>query len=124
MKGKVLALTVHKAKGLEFDYVMIPKTWDPFIKARREVEIAIESQSNGKPRILWKWSVNRTLIENSPSDLFWSSEENEQRKEESRLLYVALTRAVEQLVVLVKPSTGNANLDRNVNSWTDLLGKA
>lgn len=123
MKGKVLALTVHKAKGLEFDYVMIPKTWDQFVRSRREVEIAIESQSNGKPRILWKWLVNGVLIENAPSDLFWSSEESEQRKEESRLLYVALTRAVEQLVVLVKTPNGARNIASNVNSWTDLLGK-
>ena len=124
MKGKVLALTTHKAKGLEFDCVMIPYTWESFVKKKRDVEIAIESQHNGKPRILWKWLIKKELlIENAPTDPVWKVEEKEQRKEETRLLYVALTRAVEQLVVLVKTPKGNGNTRTTVNSWTDLIGK-
>ena len=124
MKGKILALTTHKAKGLEFDYVMIPYTWEPFIKRKREKEIAIESQINGRPRILWRWLIGEVLIENAPTDPVWKAEEREQRKEEARLLYVALTRAVEQLVVLVKTPTGNGSAGNSVNSWSDLMGKA
>lgn len=124
MKGKILALTTHKAKGLEFDYVMIPYTWEPFIKRKREKEIAIESQINGRPRILWRWLIGEVLIENAPTDPVWKAEEHEQRKEEARLLYVALTRAVEQLVVLVKTPTGNGSAGNSVNSWSDLMGKA
>lgn len=123
MKGKILALTVHKAKGLEFDCVIIPYTWEPFVKRKREQEIAIESQSNGRPKIVWKWRSNGVVIENAPTDPVWKEEENEQRKEETRLLYVALTRAIENLVVFVKPPSNNGNTGRGVNTWSDLIGK-
>lgn len=126
MKGKVLALTVHKAKGLEFDRVVIPYTWEPFVKKKRDKEIAIESQPNGRPKIVWKWrpkGSNDLLIENAPSDPAWKEEEHEQRKEETRLLYVALTRAIEDLVVFVKPLSNKGSSGRSVNSWSDLIGK-
>jgi DNA helicase-2/ATP-dependent DNA helicase PcrA len=123
MKGKVLALTVHKAKGLEFDCVIVPKTWEPFVKEKRDQEIAIESQASGPPKIVWKWRIDKLLIENATSDPVWKDEEEEQRKEETRLLYVALTRAIEHLVVFVKPSSSNGNTGQDLNSWSDLIGK-
>ena len=123
MKGKVLALTVHKAKGLEFDCVIVPKTWEPFVKEKRDQEIAIESQASGPPKIVWKWRIDKLLIENASSDPVWKDEEEQQRKEETRLLYVALTRAVEHLVVFVKPSSSNGNTGQDLNSWSDLIGK-
>jgi superfamily I DNA/RNA helicase len=123
MKGKILALTVHKAKGLEFDCVIVPKTWEPFVKEKRDQEIAIESQASGPPKIVWKWRIDKLLIENATSDPVWKDEEEEQRKEETRLLYVALTRAIEHLVVFVKPSSSNGNTGQDLNSWSDLIGK-
>ena len=123
MKGKILALTVHKAKGLEFDCVIVPKTWEPFVKEKRDQEIAIESQASGPPKIVWKWRIDKLLIENATSDPIWKDEEEQQRKEETRLLYVALTRAVEHLVVFVKPSSSNGNTGQDLNSWSDLIGK-
>ena len=53
----------------------------------------------------------------------WRTEENEQRKEEARLLYVALTRAIEQLVVLVKKPPASGSAGGSVNSWSDLMEK-
>jgi DNA helicase-2/ATP-dependent DNA helicase PcrA len=124
-KGKVLALTVHKAKGLEFDRVIIPYTWEPIVKGKRPREIAIIAQPSGRPKIIWKWRVKESgkeiETENAPFDPLWKDEEEEQRKEETRLLYVALTRAIEHLVVFVKPPPKNASTSPAVNSWSDLI---
>src|SRR5690606_35902001 len=37
LMGKVTALTVHKSKGLEFDHVLIPYTWEAFVKKNSSI---------------------------------------------------------------------------------------
>lgn len=79
--GSVFISTAHKAKGLEFGYVFIPKSTDSYW---------------GKPRgqssllhIPWKYLSRVELLEKKEDAI----------EEERRLFYVALTRAKKQILL-------------------------
>lgn len=106
MEGRTTALTVHKSKGLEFDFVIVPNTWTGFgppdtIRTRTAV-----LQADGGKQVLWQWRGGTAPPERS--DRFtnvangnqWRIDDVETAREETRLLYVAMTRARSELVML------------------------
>lgn len=117
---KVTALTVHKAKGLEYDYVIMPCLTTPFGAVDKHNEIAIIGQSNGGARLLWKWKPRsgspRTNVLPADANL-WHAERQEIVREEARLLYVAMTRARKELVILESKAVSNGP----PNTWGDLV---
>jgi DNA helicase-2/ATP-dependent DNA helicase PcrA len=79
--GSVFVTTAHKAKGLEFEYVFIPKTTDSYWGNTRGQSSLIH--------IPWKY-LSRTEL---------TQEKEETIEEERRLFYVAMTRAKKQLIL-------------------------
>jgi ATP-dependent exoDNAse (exonuclease V) beta subunit len=120
--GRTTALTVHKAKGKEFDRVLIPRTTDTFRDDWKSEVGHVIPDSQGRPRLLWQWKPAGRLFNNrrqSDSSLF-SHEAEERRREETRLLYVAMTRARHELVIfasIAAPAVGPVS----ANSWAELL---
>jgi DNA helicase-2/ATP-dependent DNA helicase PcrA len=116
---RVTVLTVHKAKGLEYDCVLIPGTANKFVSdSGRSEEFAFVSE-NGSARVLWKWRPGYRYTNVRPSDSgLWSQEVVERVREETRLLYVAMTRAREALDIVITTRGDNGALP---NSWVDLL---
>jgi ATP-dependent helicase/nuclease subunit A len=93
----VAILTMHRAKGLEFPLVVVPQLEWGF---RRD-------DLGGKIRVGRDWIGMRRLNANDWTQedswarrLLGDMQERAQREEEARILYVALTRARERLVLV------------------------
>jgi superfamily I DNA/RNA helicase len=123
LEGTTTALTVHKSKGLEFDLVLIPNSWTGFATPKHvSTEVSVMPGKNGIPAIAWKWKggpENKTGFSNGSSSQIlkhWKSNEEEIFDEETRLLYVAATRARTELVVFM--------YGKNEESWGGLIRMA
>lgn len=105
---RIVCTTVHKSKGLEYDTVIIPFTTDSIDTMHRNgLDIMYV---NGK--VGYCFSVNGESICNEYFNTDDEILENEM--EESRILYVALTRAINKFVWFNK-------IDSNGNNWGKLL---
>jgi len=126
-EGKVVALTVHKAKGLEFDRVVVPWTSTRFGPPRSlGTRTAVRGAAGETPRLLWGWHLHEgktyeTDFTNLPPGrrTEWNDDDRDNLREETRLLYVAMTRARKELVILMdrRPTPRGAT----PTSWFDLL---
>ncbi|HLH65006.1 MAG TPA: UvrD-helicase domain-containing protein [Solirubrobacteraceae bacterium] len=89
----VQVLTIHRSKGLEFPVVYVPYPWEPGYLPRDPEPVVFHDSSAGDRRTLDVALCGRTF--QSHRRLAAA----EQRGEDLRLLYVALTRARHQVVL-------------------------
>ena len=105
---RVICITVHKSKGLEYGTVIMPATDKEIDKPHRDgLDV---SYVDGK--IGYSISVKGEQYYNN----FYQSkmEIKEMMMEESRILYVAMTRAIDNFIWF-------NNLDAKGNNWGDML---
>ena len=105
-------MTVHKSKGMEFDTVIIPYTDTPFyFDSSTEVLV-----SNDNKQVGWKYIDKSTSanLQNSNYESIRAEEEQSATQEETRILYVAMTRTIHTLICLVAP-------DKKANTWAHLI---
>jgi len=102
----VQVMTIHKAKGLGFDVVILPEIPDGVVPQANYFEVAEgEGWLTQTPP---KWS--RAIIpELTDTETRWS---NGQRYEAFCMLYVALTRAKRGLYVLLEPPAKSSDPDK------------
>lgn len=104
--NRIRVMTVHGAKGLESPVVILPDT------ARRDIrfndQIIVQQDAP-----LW-----RTTAEDSPAAILAATEDGKlaQRAERDRLLYVAMTRAENWLIVGAAGDLGNSG-----DSWYEKI---
>ena len=107
----VYIMTVHKSKGLEYDTVIMPAMNGNLIP-REQTTILVNDK-----KIAWYYKKNTSGHMNS----VWYDELRKEAvrkgvEEETRMLYVAMTRAVNKLIMLVN------NWD-SYESWSSLIRK-
>ncbi len=100
--GAVQVLTIHGAKGLEFPIVYCPYLWEEgwIPEVGKPEAIPVFHSDDGTRRRMVE--VGGTDAEGF--DVKWRHSRDEQRGEELRLLYVALTRARHQVVLWWAPT--------------------
>jgi superfamily I DNA/RNA helicase len=86
-------VTVHKSKGLEYHTVIMPFTDQPFHFEWDEILFDDDKKKVG-------WFVKKQKLENNFYTDLNERETKEIVKEETRLLYVAMTRSRERLIIL------------------------
>lgn len=92
-------MTMHKAKGLQFDHVILPGLGRATRRSDRDVLrwLTVPGDS-GRNRMIISPVGARSELENDPLYRFIEATENDKdRMEQDRLLYVACTRAVRSL---------------------------
>lgn len=104
----VVALTVHRAKGREFHRVLIPTTWSPYGPSQSSSTVSVVATSEATHEVIYDWSYRGGRLRTG-SAAARLRERNETEQEEARLLYVAMTRAMHELVLFrlssPRPST-------------------
>jgi len=113
--GSVSILTVHKAKGLEFPVVFLPGM-NQVAKSLSTGPDSLIHDAKGIVRMAIKDSSNPVYEE------MWKGDEGEQQelmREHQRLLYVAMTRARDHLVMIGTLRDGKTPISQN--TWLDYL---
>lgn len=105
-------MTVHKSKGLEFDTVIIPYT-DRKFPSRYNTEILIDPL---KREVGWNFVTDKKNpdMSNSLYEKLKMDDIGRTRAEETRILYVAMTRAIHTLICIVPPA-------RDTERWSYLI---
>ncbi|PFL06523.1 UvrD-helicase domain-containing protein [Bacillus thuringiensis] len=112
--GVVEITTVHRSKGLEYHTVIMPKLNHSFSNKQASFYIQDEKEMGEDKRIVgWKAKD----IKNNHFATLQNYESFEVEREETRLLYVAMTRAKKRLILMMPEKISE-------NTWGNLLGRA
>jgi ATP-dependent exoDNAse (exonuclease V) beta subunit len=112
--GRLQLMTIHKAKGLEFDTVILPGLHRP-PRGQDSPLLAWDSFPLEQGECLLAAPINRRRREDGlPTlhDFLRAMEAERNRNEEARLLYVAATRAVRRLHILAVAEPDAAGVAR------------
>lgn len=119
----VRVMTVHKSKGLQFHTVLIAYPNSAFIRNEDAIkqDIIVQIGEQDKLKFGWKYYDQPSEFEDISSNYrtLRTEENEEQRREEARILYVAMTRAKQSLKIY-----GLQDVQQEAahpNTWGELL---
>ncbi len=105
--ARVRVMTVHRAKGLEFDAVALPELDGPLV-GQRPALVSWEAEPGGVPVGVLRWAAAELQPAlPAAAQAAFARWERRAANEALCLLYVALTRAARDLFVIVVPSAAN-----------------
>ncbi|MBQ4640680.1 MAG: helicase-exonuclease AddAB subunit AddA [Clostridia bacterium] len=106
----VRILTMHKSKGLQFPVVFLLETARDF---NRDRENTLRLHMRHGAALKYVDAQNRITRDTSAQAALKGMEDREKRAEEARLLYVAMTRAEERLIIVGAPK----HLEKAMARW-------
>ncbi|MCL1944580.1 MAG: UvrD-helicase domain-containing protein [Firmicutes bacterium] len=112
-------ITVHASKGLEYDYIIMPTIDSNFHKDYARDKFLLDNQL-GLASKVFDLEEGETHT-NAVFEYFKYKIANKSINEEMRLLYVALTRAKKQLLLVVDSSASEYKTGDNVSKWSDWI---
>ena len=91
----IRCMTVHKAKGLEYGAVILPYcSFSINMMKRTDMNVSVSSRKNVRVGYQMKFDIDHAKA-TYQNDIFDEAlEKNERMREEARILYVAMTRAI------------------------------
>ena len=131
--GSIQLLTTHRAKGLEWPVVILPDMDARFLyridATHNAAGVAVGRLPGFGGRDQFEAAVNKVSLDpeekNAPQPFMWEALNIENRKrtraEEKRLLYVAMTRAKERLVLFTLDKEKPPQSVKAGNCWTDWI---
>lgn len=114
-QGAVSIMTVHKAKGLEYPIVFLPGMNQTQRSVTRGPDVII-NETGHATRMAVKDAANPLYAE------LWDREKEELKREHQRLLYVAMTRARDHLVMIGARKDDKKPVKQS--TWLDYLHQA
>lgn len=105
--SSILCMTVHKSKGLEYDTIILPYTGRRFPN-QYNTEIIIDPLTR---EVGWNFEMDSKNPE-MRNDLYSKLKLRDierTKAEETRILYVAMTRAIRNLICIVHPAANTEN---------------
>ena len=118
-KNSVRITTIHKSKGLEYPIVILPFMNKAFSTKDRRLNVSIEREIGLGFRYYnsEKKEKGKTVIRNIVDDAI----SLKSKEEEMRLLYVAMTRAKEKLIIQGTHSLAKIAFPEDANSMMDWI---
>ncbi|MEA3422292.1 MAG: helicase-exonuclease AddAB subunit AddA [Bacillota bacterium] len=116
----VRLMSIHKSKGLEFPVVILAGTGKKFNKMDSFGDVIIHNKFGIIPKYFDK--ENRIKRSTFHRDIVSNKIKTESSEEELRILYVALTRAVDRLIVF--GGVSSKNFEDTLNNWREQINFA
>lgn len=116
--SKIICTTVHKSKGLEFDTVILPYCEFDISCAKAKGDVDLIYSDNKIGYSIKGSEYESTAFEN---DLYIELKGNEfidRKHEETRILYVALTRAIKKVIYLTDRKPNKRGF---TNCWKKMI---
>ena len=119
----VKLMTIHKSKGLEFPIVMVAAMGDGF---KSESSPFINVSTANQPFIGWDLSdlITEDGVKNPYSGIFNKWTDKRLKAEHKRILYVALTRAVNHLILIAKEPSDSGSSESLYTIYKRALDEA
>jgi len=119
-EGAIQLMTIHAAKGLEFKRVFLPQ-----LDARTRNE-SIDFLVDSEKKLVFKdedksAGLKIRLVESEIFADLKEKEDEEKREESKRLLYVAMTRASDELYLILKEPKKESLDIQETSSWNQWL---